>query len=151
MKESVIEKIEKHAQLIANGGHDRITPGAPMTISAAATPGDGVWQGDLGLEIVECVPSNYVKAQKPSLQLVPGNTQGARHCLDSLAGVEMFLPPHWGDDFDSLKGPCFVLSKTRTVVHPVHGDVTIPAGFTVLCRYQRNYDAAQQREHRAYD
>lgn len=150
-KVDVIERIEKHAKLIASGKHDEIRPGMPLRISTAAQAGDGVWQGDLGLELIEKVPKGYKKAKNPSLQLVPGNTQGAKHCLDSLQGVEVYLPKGWGTDFDSLEGPCLVLSEERTVLHPTHGDVTIPKDFVVLCRYQRNYDADERREHRAID
>jgi hypothetical protein len=65
--------------------------------------------------------------------------------------VTLFYPPNWPAADESLAGPAFVLSKQRTVTHPVHGEVTIPAGFTVLCRFQREWDAEQRRERRNAD
>ena len=131
---------------------ESVRPGEPFTISGAADVGDGCWQGDLGIEIVAAVPADYVQIKRPRTadrQLVPGNTEGSRHCLDSLRGVTIFRPAKW--DAESLQGPCLVLTQARTITHPKHGDVTIPAGRTVLCRYQREFDAEQRRERRARD
>jgi hypothetical protein len=147
-----IEKLQRHAKRIANGNHERVKPGMPFRITEAASVGDGVWQGDLGLEIVADVPAEYTLIEKPKdidRQLVPGNTQGAKHCMDSLDGVTLYRPHNW--NAESMVGPCLVLSQERTVLHPTHGPVTIPAGFTVQCRYQREFDAEQRRERRARD
>jgi hypothetical protein len=147
-----IEKLQRHASRIANGNHERVKPGMPFVVTEAASVGDGVWQGDLGLEIVAAVPDGYrlvAKLTDADRQLVPGSTQGARHCLDSLEGVKLYRPRQWNEE--SLAGPCFVLAKQRTVEHPTHGVVTIPAGFTVQCRYQREWDREQQKERRARD
>ena len=147
-----IDGIETHATAIKNGEHESVRPGLPWEFSEACQPGDGCWQGDLVLEIVACVPQGYVKVSKPTkadAKLVPGETQGSRHCLDSLAGVTLYRPEEW--DAESLQGPCFVLAKRRKVIHPTHGAVTIPAGFTVLCRYQREWEKELQRERRARD
>ncbi|MGB1274899.1 MAG: hypothetical protein ACPG77_04040 [Nannocystaceae bacterium] len=130
---------------------ENVEPGQPVEMSVAAVPGDGIWQGDLGLEVLASVPADCKLAPKPSPQLVPGNTRGARHCLDSLEGVEVYLPPNWGQDENNLRGPVLVLSESRTVEHPTHGDVTIPAGFTIGCCYQREWDAVQRAERRAAD
>lgn len=147
-----IELIEQHAKKIREGKHETVSPGQPVRISEAAEVGDGVWQGDLGIEIVEAAMGDYIEVKSPTdadRQLVPGNTQGARHCLDSLDGVRMFRPIDW--NAESLQGPVLVLSKERTILHPTHGAVAIPAGFTVRCRYQREFDAEQRRERRAAD
>jgi hypothetical protein len=80
---------------------------------------------------------------------VPGQTQGAKHCLDGTGGVEMYLPPGWPEVTED--GPCLVLTEERTVLHPTHGAVTIPAGMTVACSYQREWDAEQRRARRAID
>lgn len=140
---AIITDMESHLETVA--------PGQPFSFTEAASVGDGCWQGDLGLEVVAGVPAGYELASKPSTQLVPGATQGSRHCLDSLKGVKLYLPEGWPTPTDQLAGPVFVLSKPRTVTHPVHGDVSIPAGFTIRCRYQREYDAEQRRERRAAD
>ena len=152
MKSSVIEKIQKHAAKIRNGEHDKIGPGVPVTISNALVAGEGVAQGDLNIIVADSVPRGYVLIKKPQSrdnQLVPGNTVGAKHCLDSLAGVTLYRPQQWTEE--SLDGPCLVLTQERTVLHPTHGAVTIPAGMTVVCHYQREYDRELANERRARD
>ncbi len=152
MKSSVIEKIQKHAAKIRNGEHDKIGPGVPVTISNALVAGEGVAQGDLNIIVADSVPRGYVLIKKPQSrdnQLVPGNTVGAKHCLDSLAGVTLYRPQQWTEE--SLDGPCLVLTQERTVLHPTHGAVTIPAGMTVVCHYQREYDRELAIERRARD
>lgn len=152
MTATAIDRVQKHARNISNGEHETVKPGQPFHVTEAASVGDGVWQGDLGLEIVANVPDEYVRIKKPAAsdkQLVPGNTQGAKHCLDSLRGVTIFRPTDWSEE--SIAGPCLVLTQDRTILHPTHGAVTIPAGFTVLCRYQREWDKEQAKELRARD
>ncbi|MGH9931012.1 MAG: hypothetical protein ACREA9_17530 [Pyrinomonadaceae bacterium] len=148
---TTIERIETHAKKIASGS-ERVKPGQEVCFTEAATIDDTIRQGDLYLTIVAAVPAGYVKIEKlkaSDKQLVPGNTVGSRHCLDSLAGVTLYRPEQWSEE--SLAGPCLVLAKQRTIEHPTHGAVFIPAGFTVLCRYQREFDAEQKRERRARD
>lgn len=150
MSVNVIEKIEEHCQRIARGD-ERVYPGMPMRFTEGCVSGDCIWQGDLGLVIVDGKkpPKNYVKPEKPTAQLVPGNNVGAKHCLDTLDGMTMYVPKNW--DEDSLQGPFLVLSKEVTVLHPTHGSVTIPAGFNVQCYYQREYDRELEKERRAKD
>ena len=150
---TTIEKIARKASRIKNG-NDKIQPGQPVRMSEAATTGDYIRQGDLYLIVVEppsAAPAGYKEISKADRQLVPGNTQGAKHCLDSIDGVRMFLPAAWGPDYDGLDGPILLLSEKRTVEHPTHGSVTIPAGFAIQCRYQREWDAEQRRERRNAD
>lgn len=149
---TAIDKIVDHAAKIKAGKFEEVRPGMEASFTEACVPGDCGWQGDLKLTVVESVPDGYVEVESPGVadrQLVPGSTDGARHCLDSLAGVKLFRPKVWTED--SLDGPCFVLAKPRKVLHPTHGAVTIPAGFTVLCRYQREFNKEAQRERRARD
>jgi hypothetical protein len=152
MKSSVIEKIQKHAAKIRNGEHDKIGPGVPVTMSNALVAGEGVAQGDLNIIVADTVPRGYVLIENPQSQdkqLVPGNTVGAKHCLDSLAGVTLYRPSQWTEE--SLDGPCLVLTQERTVLHPTHGAVTIPAGMAVVCHYQREWDRELANERRARD
>lgn len=153
MKTTAIDKIERHAKKIASGKHETVKPGMPFRFTEACTPHDCCWQGDLGIEIVaDTVPKGYVRIeqhQDRDRQLVPGNTQGAKHCLDSLDGVELYRPRNWSEA--SLVGPFLRLSKERTITHPTHGAVTIPAGFSVRCRYQQNYDEQLKQARRAAD
>lgn len=140
----IIERMQKHLETVK--------PGQPVSFTDACVAGDTIRQGDLYLIIADKVPSGYVQVTKPKSidkQLVPGNTQGAKHCLDSLTGVKLFRPKEWNDE--SLDGPCLVLTKPRKVLHPTHGTAMIPAGFTVVCRYQREFDKEMQRERRARD
>lgn len=145
---TAIDKITRRAKQIANG-NDKIQPGQAARLSEAASVNDFARQGDLYLYVVAAIPAGYSKAKKPSKQLVPGKTEGAKHCLDSLDGVELYLPADWNEE--TLAGPCVKLAKERTVVHPVHGNVTIPAGFTILCGYQRDFDYQTRQERRNAD
>lgn len=153
---SVIKEIENFVKSVAHGS-EFVSHGVPIRFTEASTSGDRIWQGDLALTIRSKVPKDYVEARSgeegrslsSSLQLVHGSNVGSMHCLDSLDGVKLFFPKRW--DEESLRGPFFILSKERTVTHPKHGNVTIPAGFSVQCSYQREYDAEQKRERRAKD
>lgn len=150
MSMNVIDQIQQHAQRISDG-LERVSPGMPLAFTTASTPGDCIWQGDLGLIISDSPnpPAGYKKSKNPSTQLVPGNTVGARHCLDSLEGVEMHIPETWNEE--SLQGPFLKFTQDRQVLHPTHGCVTIPAGFNVECVYQREWDKIQAAERRARD
>lgn len=147
----VIDQIVERTKKIASG-QDDVKPGQQVGFTEACVAGDAIRQGDLYLIIRESVPPGYEKVGQPKAidkQLVPGNTVGAKHCLDALAGVEIFRLKNWNEE--SLDGPYLRISKERTVLHPTHGAVVIPAGFTVECRYQREFDREQQRERRARD
>lgn len=131
---------------------DRCKPGEGASMDAYAI-GDGLWQGDLGLMVVESPPSGYAVVKNLSdadAKLVPGSTQGSRHCLDSVVGVKMWRPNDWGAG-ESLGGPCFVADRPVMVLHPTHGPVSIPPGMMVLCGYQRELDAETKRERRNRD
>lgn len=148
---NAMELVVSYAQRIARGD-ETVKPGMPACFTEACTPGDRIWQGDLSLTIVDAVPPDYVEIVDPTdadRQLVPGNTQGSRHCLRSLDGVRLFRPKNWGGE--SLQGPALVLEKEATIEHPTHGAVSSPAGFMILCGYQRAWDQEQRAERRAKD
>lgn len=152
MSVTAIDKIVDHAQRIAKGEHARVHPGQPMRYPEAAAVGDCGWQGDLGLTLIDAVPSGYVKIEQVThndLKLVPGTTQGSRHCLDSARGVTMYRPENWPNS--GMLGPVFVATEDRVVEHPTHGNVTIPAGMMIQCTYQREWDAEQRQERRNAD
>lgn len=147
-----ITMIIEHAEKIRSGEHDRIGPGRPVTMSTALQAGECVAQGDLYLVVIDRVPVGHTKLKCPTAsdrQLVPGNTEGAKHCLDSLDGVTIYRRDDWGPE--SLNGPVLRTSSERVVEHPKHGHVTIPAGMLVACHYQREWDAEQARERRSAD
>lgn len=151
---TAIERITTRAASIASGSDPRVQPGRPERLSEAASVGDTVAQGDLYLMVVDRMPDGYKQVKRPKkadAQLVPGATQGARHCLSDVRAVSLYRPKGWGRDDASLLGPCFVVAREVTVLHPTHGDVTIPAGFTILCGYQPEFDAEQRRERRNAD
>lgn len=149
---TAIDFVMDHVKAIS-GGQAKVKPGQPFRFSEACSFGDTVAQGDLYLMIYEGqVPEGYVEVVEPKEEdkkLVPGQTQGSRHCLDSLSGVKLYRPENWTED--DLRGPLMILSEERTVLHPTHGAVTIPAGFSVLCSYQPSWDAEQKKIRRNAD
>jgi hypothetical protein len=148
---NAIEEIQSFVKRVANN-QEAVKPGTPVRFTEASTVRDRIWQGDLALTVVASVPKDYKKVEKLSevnRQLVVGNTEGAKHCLKSLNGVDVYLPPVWNEE--SLKGPVLVCNSETTVLHPTHGDVTVPAGFIIECTYQREYDKELERERRARD
>lgn len=148
---SAITQLRRNATRIAKGG-GKIRPGEPFVINAAASVGDGVWQGDLGIEIVSEIPEGYVPRGSDAdsgRQLVPGQTQGSRHCLGR--DVEQFVPRGWGPSYEGLMGPAFVCDEETSILHPTHGAVVIAEGHIILTRYQRNLDEETKRERRAID
>lgn len=139
---------------------ETVSPGLPATIDAQHQVGEGVWQGDLGIEIVDAVPEDYVLIEHPTdadRQLVPlGGGPGSHHRLRTLDGVTLFRPSDWGQRETDLRGPCVVFAAPNEIVHEPghdhpHGAVTIAAPMTVRCRYQRNLAADEREARRAAD
>lgn len=131
---------------------ETVSPGQAVSFTTACVPGDCIDQGDLRLVVINKIPAGWKKVASPfskDLQLVLGNTKGARHCLDSFKGVKLFHPENWTEE--SLYGPCLIFSEERKILHPVHGGVTVPAGLSILCRYQREYDKELAKERRVRD
>lgn len=154
--QQTLERLQNHAKNLKDG-LERVRPGDPYTFSSAADAGEGVWQGDLGIEIVRAIPKDYVKVTKPTaahMKLVPGGEDGAKHHLDSLAGVTLYLPPEFEKDPNSLRGPAFKISEPRQIVHTGsgrHGTVNLDPTHAYQCRYQRVWEQEEQRERRARD
>lgn len=149
---TALNRLLSHVGLIHRGEHDKIGPGVPAAMSRAMLPGEGGAQGDLYIVVGDGVPAGYRKVDNPTdndRQLVFGNTQGARHCLDSLEGVEIFRPANW--NADSLDGPYLKITQERVITHPRHGDVRIPADMEVLLFYPQDFDLVRQQARRAAD
>lgn len=106
----------------------------PQRFPEAASHGDTFRQGDLYIELLSAVPAGAIQEKKSSAQLAPGTTQGSRHILDSLKGVKMY---RLGSP-TVLDGPILDLSKERTITHPEHGHVVLPAGVYGVT-YQRAF------------
>lgn len=110
----------------------------------ANTPGECIPQGDVYITLLGGVP-NGCKPIPVRLQIADGSTQGSRHCLDSAAGVEMFVLPK-PNRYD---GPVMVLTEERTLTHPEHKHMILAPGCYGV-HYQRNLDA-EEREARVRD
>ncbi|TWT57205.1 hypothetical protein KOR42_05630 [Thalassoglobus neptunius] len=143
---SVINEQESHLESIEHG--------KPERLSEAATEKDYFPQGDVYFGVVNSKPTGY-EPGKPVSQLAVGNTQGQRHCLDCVEGVEMYFPggvKNWQRGRSGLLGPVFRCpTRDVTVVHPTHGDLTIPKGMMIQTVYQRNWDEQLKAEARARD
>lgn len=147
---NAIEEIVAYANKVKNHECENVYPGMAIRFTEASTVNDRIWQGDLALTITDSIPEGYKKVSKGFTgQLVHGNNQGAKHCLKTLDGVDVYIHDSWNQE--SLDGPCLVVNKECTIIHPVHGHVTIPAGFIVNCSYQRELDTELARERRARD
>lgn len=146
---AAMTEILDYVKQIKAGELEQVRPGMALRFTEACQDNDRIWQGDLALTIRTNKPKGYKLAEKPNVQLVPGNTQGSKHCLDSLQNVDIYLPEEWNEE--SLEGPWLVVKQETTILHPTHGPVTIPAGMNVHCTYQREWDREQQRERRARD
>lgn len=166
---TAIEQVQKRQRTLLDGD-GKVQPGQPARFTEAATIGDTIPQGDLDLTILAYnaegrfeVPMEegpprileYRKLEQPTPRLVPGNSVGSSHILDSVQGIrEMWVPKDWDPanaNYEGLDGPVLVLDAERTVEHPKHGNVTIPPSFTVGCFYQRDLMVEQQRERRNTD
>lgn len=129
--DAAYDTVARHAERICNDdAHDL----------GMMEPGDWWAQGDIR---VDRLPDNWltkngVKANVerqawPLIQLVPGTTQGSRHCLDSLEGVTVYRLRN----ATPLDGPLLEFSEPRSILHPEHGDVTnLPPGCYAI-RFQR--------------
>lgn len=149
-----IEELQSEVASYIDGSHDTISPGLPFRIPDSWGEGDPGAQGDLVFVIMEKPPEGYCEIRKPKdvdRQLVPGNTQGAKHCLDSLDGVRLFRHTNWNQQYDGLDGPWIECREERVVNHPTHGPWTIPAGRCIKFEYPRVHDFEQQRERRNAD
>lgn len=152
MKTTTIDRITDTVSRIVDGTHESLRPGMPFRIPDAWGVNECGAQGDLIFVIADSVPDDYVKVERPNeadKQLVPGNTQGSRHCLDSLAGVELYRPVKWSEE--SLDGPVVRVNEDRVVTHPTHGPWTIPAGRTIKFEYPRVWDAEERHQRRNAD
>jgi hypothetical protein len=148
---SAIQEITKFAEDI-KAGNGPVQPGAPMRFPDAVSVNDAIAQGDLLLKVVNSVPAGFTKVDKlepKDMQLVVGNTVGAKHALSHLNGVTLYRPAEW--TVESFIGPIFVCNQEVAVTHPVHGNVTVPANTMIACEYQKELDLIEAIERRARD
>lgn len=157
----VIDRIIDECEKVSRGDHE-LKPGMPHYMTGAESVGDTVCQGDFWIIVAEKVPESGFKkreefksgdAQVSNVgQLVPGNTVGSRHCLNTVSDekVEVYYPEVWNED--SLVGPYLVVKSDGVVIeHPKHGHVHLHKDTVYRCVYQREYDKVQKAERRSRD
>ena len=127
---SAFAAVREHAEAIRNDEHQTI---------ATMSPRDAWAQGDLLLVCLSEKPAVRLdRVESPALQLAPGDTQGSRHCLESLDGITVWRRGDPGDGEDPLDGPILEAPRGLRVNHPEHGDVSLPPGIYSVV-YQRAY------------
>lgn len=149
--EQSLKKLEAHKEKIV-GGELTVAPGLPQVFTRGMAPMDAIAQGDLNLILVESIPDNFkLRKNRDDNQLVPGNTEGSKHCVVDMSTCDVLNPPGWSAEYDNLLGPVIVAKSDTTIGHPTHGAVTILAGQTVQCQYQRVWEEEQKKERRQRD
>jgi hypothetical protein len=150
---AILTAASQFMERVAKNQDPEVRPGQTERFTEGCVAGDYCRQGDMYIILSEKkVPKGYIKVTDKSqanLQLVPGNTKGAKHCLDSWDGVEMYRKKDWGPD--SLDGPFLVLTKDRTVGHDEHGTICLLAGQSYDIGYQRERDMLAAMERRRLD
>ena len=135
---------------------EKIASNKPQRFPEAASDGDYFRQGDIYITFREglftakttgrgknkttvTVPHSdwkEVEVSKLRLQLAIGDTQGARHVLDNLAGVRQFEKTGG----DALQGLLLLTTEERVLTHPEHGHTILPASVST-CDGKVAYDA----------
>lgn len=123
---------------------EKIKNDSPQRFPEAGSPGDFVRQGDVYITLLDRVPAKAKKIE-PRPQLAPGNTQGSRHCLDKLTGIEMYEL----EQPSAYDGPVLSATEEVTVTHPEHGNWILPPG-TYGITYQRTGES-EDRARRVQD
>lgn len=97
---------------------------------------EGVRQGDLYIMRIKDVPADATPIDNPDRQLVPGTSQGSRHCItaETFANVKLLRLKQP----TALQGPVIKAEKTFEVEHPEHGHFILPPGIYQAV-YQRAY------------
>lgn len=121
---SELKAIQKHAENIKNDETHELS---------VMSAGDAWAQGDVLITCLGCVPAEC-EPMMAERQLAPGTTQGSRHCIVDLAGVEMFRLK----DATPLDGPVFRSDRKIEIDHPEHGNLIVPPGVYGVT-YQRQY------------
>ena len=102
--------------------------------------GEGVRQGDVYLERIAEVPDGATIVRHPSPQIAPGTTQGSRHVIDPITGMEVYRLRQPG----LLDGPVIRATQALTITHPEHGWITVPSGVYAVT-YQREGGEVERR------
>lgn len=150
-----IAQIQKHAEKIKSGDHDKCGPGHPIAMSNALQVNEGVSQGDVMFIVVDKIPEHYINVtdEEGACHLAVGDTIGASHHLDDNKGVTIWRDPNWNTE--SLDGPILVTEIEKHAKHydgkTKHGTVIIPPNMMVGIFYDREFDMEIRKERRAAD
>jgi len=96
-------------------------------------------QGDLYIQKTGNVTGLKEKTVTTN-QLVPGQTMGSRHCLDSLQGIKFYTSSR----SSALMGDTLEATRAFQVNHPEHGDIKFSAGCYRI-GYQKDHAAEEKR------
>lgn len=99
----------------------------------------GAQQGDVYFSRLAAVPTPTRRLLQSNGQLVPGQTQGSRHCVNP-AQVRLWVLPRP----TPLQGPIIEATDAFTVSHPEHGHVTLAPGVYQVT-YQRDFAEGLRR------
>lgn len=152
----VIDRIVQTCEQVRAGDHE-LKPGMPVHLTGAESVGDVISQGDFWIIVSDKTPEE-IKADanfkwKPGhVQLVVGNTEGAKHCLNTqyVDMVDVYVPVDWNEE--SMQGPFLVVKKHGVVIeHPKHGHVHLYKDTVYECLYQKEWDREQKAERRSRD
>lgn len=115
----------------------------PVRVPAAFAPGDMLPQGDIGLQMLDQLPSSWREDTWPAqgdLQLAPGQSKGSRHMIARKFATHIRI--FRIDDGDALSDLGIEASEPFDLTHPEHADhLGYPAG-VYRVRHQQN----EQRE-----
>lgn len=131
--------IAEQAQTLRASSSECIDNDRPVQVPAAMSPGDMLPQGDIGLLMLESLPSDWQQIEWPKegdMQLAPGTTQGSRHTIPRRFKNAVLL--YRITDGDQLSDLGLLARALFDLEHPEHADhVGYPAG-VYRVRHQQN-------------
>ena len=115
--------IAKHVEMLRTSCDEAIDNGLPIEVPSAMAPGDMLPQGDIGLLMLDKLPSDWTPIDWPQdgdVQLAPGNTRGSRHTIPRLYrdGVQLYRIT----DGDPLSDLGLRATECFDLRHPEHAD-----------------------------
>jgi len=125
-----MQVIEIHQRIQALAEEIKAKP-EPLKIEIPV--GSHAVQGDVYIQTLAAVPTGW-SLTNPTQQIAPGTTQGSRHILESMDGIEMYT----SSDASPLDGPCIVAKKSFELTHPEHGHLILCPGVYRIT-YARQY------------
>ena len=106
----------------------------PWSLGRANRVGEWGRQGDIYVTLIDPPTQRLEKVDKFTGQVVEGNTQGSRHCVDNPNAVVAYNNP----DMSLSKGMILQVKEACSIVHPEHGSVNLDGGIWVEIGHQIN-------------